>query len=95
MSKVAGAQELTHPHSAVLSNRELLQLTGVLKVLAFDENQIHLKTEKGDLTVSGSALHVSTLVLEDGRMTIDGQVDALVYSRRNTGKRLSWRNLFR
>ena len=92
MSKSAAISDSQKPHSIALNDRQLLQLTGICKVIAFDENQILIKTEKGDLTISGSALHVNSLQLEDGRMAIDGQIDALVYSH-HASRRL--RDLFK
>lgn len=92
MSKSAAISDSQKPHSIALHDRQFLQLTGINKVIAFDENQILVKTETGDLTISGNALHVSSLQLEEGRMSIDGQIDALVYAHR-ASRRL--RDLFK
>ena len=54
---------------------------------SFDEKQLALQTEGGPLIIDGSDLHVTTLLLEDGRVAISGQINALTYTGRGKGRR--------
>ena len=67
-------------HSVTLCDRKKLSLTGVEDVDCFNEQIVVLKTPLGTLSVSGAGLNISQLSLEDGRVEIDGEVDALEYS---------------
>ncbi len=67
------------PHKLTLNDRKSLLLSGTAEVLSFDENAVILKTGLGVLTVQGQQLHLKTLSPENGQVTIDGHISALVY----------------
>jgi sporulation protein YabP len=60
-------------------NRKLLEITGVLKVESFDNEQFLLETECGFLRVKGSSLHMNNLSLEQRVVIIEGLIDELHY----------------
>lgn len=66
-------------HALLLRDRSFLEAHGVTDVLRFDEETVVLSTVSGTLTVEGSTLHVRTLNLEQGRVAVEGRVDALYY----------------
>ena len=66
-----------HGHRIHLENRQSGQITGVVDVQAFDENEIRLETQQGMLHIQG--LHVERLQLDRGEVDIQGQVDSLIY----------------
>ena len=72
-------QKKTTGHSLTLCDREKLTLTGVTDVDAFNEEEITVITDFGELTVKGELLHVEALDLECGSMQITGKVTALRY----------------
>ena len=55
-------------------------MTGVEDVDCFNEQVVVLRTPLGTLTVTGAGLNISQLTLEDGRVELEGEVDALEYS---------------
>ena len=67
-------------HSLTLTDRKRLSLTGVEDVDCFNEQIVVLRTGLGMLTVSGSGLNLSRLSLEEGRVEMEGEVDALEYT---------------
>lgn len=67
-------------HTVTLNDRKRLSITGVEDVDCFNEQLVVLRTSQGTLTVAGAGLNVSRLSLEDGRVEVEGQVDALEYS---------------
>ena len=75
----------TVPHQVVLHQRNLLDLEGVITVEHFDETTVVVCTSLGELTISGNDLHVRQLCLENGSLSVEGRIDALVY--RETAKR--------
>ena len=68
------------PHKLNLINREVLTVTGVNDVLAFDVTEVLLETGMGMLSIRGSDLHVNRLTLEKGEVDVTGKVDSLTYS---------------
>lgn len=67
------------PHKLSLDDRSRLNVTGVQDVESFDEQTVVLYTTQGTLVVRGSGLHLKLLSLEGGQVSVDGQVDSLVY----------------
>ena len=71
-----GARE----HAVALVDRKRLSLTGVEDVDCFNEQLVVLRTPLGTLTITGAGLNISQLNLEDGRVEVDGEIDAMEYS---------------
>ena len=90
MPKATGADTPAKPHMLTINDHKSAQLTGVREVLSFDEKQLLLRTEQGDLAVSGEGIHITALLLDEGRLTFEGRVDALSYSDAS-GLRHAWR----
>ncbi len=78
--------ERARSHALTLTDRELLDLTGVTKVESFDDREIVLLTHAGQLTVHGQSMHIRHLDLESGSLVLDGQVASLIYAQ-NPGRR--------
>lgn len=75
------------PYSLILDRRQKAEVTGVEDVESFDETAVVLHTHGGRLILTGSGLHVSSLQLENGRLTLDGSIDGAVYEGRGAKKR--------
>lgn len=70
-------------HSLSLENRKLLRLTGVTDIDSFDEGQITLFTQLGELVVKGRELHVNELSVENGSLSVEGDIWSLSYGEKN------------
>ena len=68
------------PHNITLNDRRRLSITGVEDVDCFNEQVVVLQTPLGTLTVTGAGLNMNQLSLEDGRVSLEGEVDALEYT---------------
>ena len=79
---------MTEQHNAILENRQRLMLTGVTDVESFDEKLVLLYTQLGELAVKGSQLHVSEMSTESGELTIEGEINSLIYGDRDRTKKL-------
>lgn len=67
------------PHTLSLDGQGKLRLTGVVDVTSFDEALVALETTRGMLAVRGEGLHVERLSLENGELTLSGEVRAMEY----------------
>ena len=66
-------------HNMILENRKSLSISGITDVDSFDEREIILYTQLGELTVQGRELHLDAMSVETGDMTITGDIWALIY----------------
>lgn len=66
-------------HRVVITNREQIQIYGVLHVDSFDDAEIILETDLGLLALQGEELHIKQLDLDQGRLEIEGIVKSMDY----------------
>jgi sporulation protein YabP len=67
-----------------LWNRKILNLSGIEDVISFDELSVYLVSKEGNLLVEGADLHITTLDISEGNMTIEGIVNSMVYHDKET-----------
>lgn len=80
----------------ILENRQKLSISGITDVDSFDERAICLYTELGELNIHGRELHIDTISIETGNMTITGDIRSLIYGDRDKkGPVSAMRRLFR
>ena len=87
MEKTNSQSGIVKNHMMTLDNRRRATLTGVSEVLGFDENQVSLMTENGEVTITGEGLHVTKLMLEEGQLAVEGKVDGIQYSAQRGRRR--------
>ncbi len=63
----------------ILENRKSLSISGITDVDSFDEKEISLYTQLGELTIQGRELHIDSMSVETGDMTITGDIWAMIY----------------
>ncbi|MBQ4145792.1 MAG: sporulation protein YabP [Clostridia bacterium] len=74
-------------HSITIENREKMTITAVEDVESFDEEKIIVYTTMGKLTIYGYDFRINKLNVDDGQLTIEGQIDDIQYSDTNTNVR--------
>lgn len=81
-------------HSVFVDNRDCARIVGVTEVVSYDENNIVMETNMGQLTLDGSGLNIVQLNLGEGEVSVEGHVDAFYYMERRE-KRSLFSGLFR
>ena len=66
-------------HSLSLESRSCLNITAVDDVLSFDETLVSLSVGETVLNISGEGLSIKNLSLENGDITVNGNISAMVY----------------
>ncbi len=66
--------------SLLLENKEVLNVTGVENVDNFNDETVVLITNKGKLTIKGDKLNISKLNVDEGKLTVRGVINSLIYS---------------
>ncbi len=74
-----GQKQRFRAHAIHLDNRSKLNVTGVVNVESFHEQEVVLCTEAGNLVIEGDGLHMSKLNLDDGQIMLEGDIYALNY----------------
>ena len=74
-------------HRIIMEGRETLEVRGVTDVVRFDEQSVSLTTVCGQMTVEGSSLHIHVLSMEEGIVTMDGRIDAVLYEDTEDGEK--------
>ena len=69
----------TKKHFLSLDSRNNLSITSVDDVLSFDDSLISLAVGETVLNISGEGLSIKNLSIENGDITVNGIVSAIVY----------------
>ncbi len=73
-------------HSVMIDNRAKLVITGVEDVKGFNDTAVSLETTAGGLLIKGDDLHIDSLNLETGEVSVDGTLNAMQYTGSQNGK---------
>ena len=73
-------------YGLIFKKRDKEMITRLKDLESFEDGQIFLSTHGGRLILSGAGLHVSSLLLEEGKLSLEGTIDGLHYEG-NGGKR--------
>ncbi len=74
-------------HSIVMEDRKRAVLTGVTDVASFNEQEVIMLTEEGDISLVGEGLHIAHLNLEEGKLTVEGRITGIEYGDAPAQKR--------
>ncbi|MCR4962633.1 MAG: YabP/YqfC family sporulation protein [Firmicutes bacterium] len=64
-----------------VTDRNRLHVDGVSSVVSFDSERIELNGVLGGITVEGEGLTVASLNLDQGQVSIEGQITAVAYGK--------------
>lgn len=73
-------------HTVVMENRQKITITGVEDVDSFNESEILLLTDAGEMTVFGQELHISKLNLDEGQLVVEGYILGMDYQEQKMVK---------
>ena len=69
----------TEKNDILIRSRKHIDITGVRDVISFDEREVVMVTNGGDMTVEGEDLKIGVLDTEKGVVSVDGKISAVVY----------------
>lgn len=72
-------KNLTWRHQIVLVDRSEMTVDGVTNLGSFDEQEVVMETEQGNLVVRGSGLNIKQLNLDKGNIIFEGHISSIVY----------------
>lgn len=77
-------------HNVIMENRKALTISGVTDVDSFDDKTVLIYTQMGELTIKGKGLHVNSMSVETGEMTMEGDIWSLNYGDKDRQAPLSF-----
>jgi sporulation protein YabP len=66
-------------HSLHIDRRESVAVSGMTDVISFDEETVIGETEMGIIIIRGNNLHVNRINLENGELSVSGEIDGITY----------------
>lgn len=85
--------EENKPKSLIkVENRKSCYLEGVKKLDSFDDKEFLIETTDGYLHIKGKGLALGTMNMDEGILTIQGNIDSIVYINKTANKE---KNLFK
>lgn len=66
-------------HEVCISNRGGISLSGVVDVGCFDEENVIIYTDYGELAIHGEKMQITKLSLETGEVQAQGRICSLTY----------------
>ncbi|QCX33754.1 sporulation protein YabP [Caloramator sp. E03] len=83
-------------HIVHIENRQKVDITGVINVATFNEENIVLFTQMGGLNIKGKNLKVNKLNVDTGDMCIEGEFLSMTYTAKEVGNKESiFKKLFK
>lgn len=80
----------------LLKNRTALSLTGVSDIISSDENSVYLDTIDGGLIIEGTELHIKSMNIGNGELSLEGRIDSISYHDKvQASKNGFWSRMFR
>lgn len=73
-------------HNVIIESRSTVLISGVTDVDSFDEKKIIMFTDLGMLTILGESLHINKLSVDTGEMSVEGNINSLIYSNEQSQK---------
>lgn len=78
---------ITQKQTLTITNREVLLVNGVTKVLGFDRDYVLMDCESGKITVEGENLAIENLTKESGELKITGKITTVVFENEKKERR--------
>lgn len=78
---------MTQKQTLTVTNREVLLINGVTKVLGFDSDYVLTDGEYGKITVEGENLAIENLTKDSGELKIIGKINAVIFANEKKERR--------
>ncbi|MBQ7880760.1 MAG: hypothetical protein IJ358_02845 [Clostridia bacterium] len=70
-------------HTLTITDRKHLSITGVDKVISVKPDLVQLKSNNGDIVITGQNIEVTKLDLNEHTLTLNGKFDSIKYLENN------------
>lgn len=67
-------------HVVKVVDRKSIVISGIKRIINFDDKQFALESNMGDIIIKGESLEMIKLDTIDGNVSIKGSIDSFIYS---------------
>lgn len=67
-------------HVVKIIERKSIVMSGIKRIINFDDKQFSLESNMGDIIIKGSELEMIKLDTIDGNVSIKGNIDSIIYN---------------
>lgn len=82
-------------HIIKLVERKNIVISGIKRIINFDDKEFSLESNMGDIVIKGSGLEMIKLDTIDGNVSIKGTIDSISYTVSNKDKESLITKLFK
>lgn len=83
-------------HDVLIKSRQRMEMTGILDVSSFDEEEIIVQTGTSGVSIEGENLKIEKFNSESGELILNGSINGLFYySKKPEKRKKSIINLFK
>lgn len=75
-------------HVVKMVDRKSIIISGIKRIINFDDKQFSLESNMGDIIIKGESLEMIKLDTIDGNVSIKGSIDSIIYSNVKTSESL-------
>ena len=75
-------------HIVKMVDRKSIVISGIKRIINFDDKQFSLESNMGDIIIKGESLEMIKLYTIDGNVSIKGSIDSIIYSNVKTSESL-------
>ena len=75
-------------HIVKMVDRKSIVISGIKRIINFDDKQFSLESNMGDIIIKGESLEMIKLDTIDGNVSIKGSIDSIIYSNVKTSESL-------
>lgn len=72
-------QNINMNHVVKMIDRKSIVISGIKKIINFDDKQFTMESNMGDIIVKGNSLEMIKLDTIDGNVSIKGSIDSIQY----------------
>lgn len=72
-------QNVSMNHVVKMIDRKSIIISGIKKIINFDDKQFTMESNMGDIIVKGNSLEMIKLDTIDGNVSIKGSIDSIQY----------------
>ena len=75
-------------HIVKMVDRKSIVISGIKRIINFDDKQFSLESNMGDIIIKGESLEMIKLDTIDWNVSIKGSIDSIIYSNVKTSESL-------
>lgn len=82
-------------HNITLKDRNNLIVSGVEHIYSFNDKKVEVRTCAGEMVIEGENLDMSKLSIDENIINVDGNINAIIYSKERKPQESFFKKVFK